>query len=107
METKTKTNMEYLRDYIEGNDEAIEFWDAVCNEIEEKDDKILELQKEVHEKYNEIHQLEDALTEAEQETIEELEVIDCGIGEIRYQQPDNLKLQILMDEFKESTEANF
>ena len=32
------------------------------------------------------------------------ESIDCGIGEIEYIQPDNLKLQMIMEDFKEKME---
>lgn len=101
-----KTNMEYLREFIEGNDEAIEFWDAVSKEMEELEDENNNLKSEVNSLEEKVENLEDELDNAESESYN-LEEIDCGIGLIRYEQPENLKLQCLMDEFKEKTEKAF
>lgn len=78
-----KTNMEYLKEFIKDNEEAIEFWEAVQKEIKQKDVEI-----------------EDSLKEADEEMLDELEVIDCVIGEIRYKNPDNMKLQSIMEDLK-------
>jgi len=101
-----KTNMEYLREFIKDNTEAIEFWDAASKEIEERDDEIEELKDTITNKDEVISNLECELNE---NLIDEdgLEEIDCGIGLIKYLQPDNLKLQCYMDEFKEKTEKIF
>ena len=37
----------------------------------------------------------------------DVEVINCGIGEIYYFKPDNLKLHCRMDEIKEQLEKEF
>lgn len=75
--------MEYLKEFIKDNEEAIEFWEAVQKEIKQKDVEI-----------------EDSLKEADEEMLDELEVIDCVIGEIRYKNPDNMKLQSIMEDLK-------
>lgn len=83
--------MEYLREFLEGKDEAIEFLDAVGSEKSH-------LEKIISEKDEVIQNLNDLLDER---PYYELETIDCGIGVIEYVQPDNIKLQIMMEEFKE------
>lgn len=96
--------MEYLREFLEGKDEAIEFLDAVAQDneesLEELKDEIIDLKNEIINKDEEISKLEEQLEEKEYE----LERIDCGIGFIEYKEPDNLKLQMMMEEFKERVE---
>lgn len=53
-----KTNMDYLKEFIKDNDEAIEFYDAVKNEIYEKDDYIQELRDEVSDLENKLDKIE-------------------------------------------------
>ena len=96
-----KTNMEYLKEFIKDNEEALEFWEAVQDEIKylEKElddatDRIDYLGKENEEQESEIEELQEALDS-------DLEEIDCGIGSIFYREPDNLQLQSLMEDFKE------
>ena len=97
-----KTNMDYLRDCIEGNDEAIEFWDAVKDEIEEKDLLVIDLRDEVNLYEESTYSLRSELSECREEP--DLEEIDLGIGIIEYVQPDNLKLQMIMDDLKDNPE---
>lgn len=94
--------MEYLREFIKDNEEAIEFWNAVQEEIDDYNDEITDLKREIESKDDEIKDLESDL--AENYTLEDMETIDCGIGIIEYRKPDNMKLEILMDEFKEKQE---
>lgn len=95
-----KTNMEYLKEFIKDNEEALEFWEAVQKEIKQKDVEIKSLNTVNDEKQEEIDSLEDSLKEADEEMLDELEVIDCVIGEIRYKNPDNMKLQSIMEDLK-------
>ena len=85
-----KTNMEYLKEFIEGNDEALEFWEAVSKEIKADKDKIQRLSKRV--------------LDSNETTFRGFpKTIDCGIGQIRYT-ANNLKLQSLMEDVKEKLE---
>lgn len=100
-----KTNMDYLRDCIEGNDEAIEFWDAVKDEIEEKDLLIIDLRDEVDTLEGKVDDLEIEVTEYEEQMLGGgLQTLDLGIGIIEFKQPDNLKLQMIMDDLKDNPE---
>jgi predicted nucleic acid-binding Zn-ribbon protein len=94
-----KTNMDYLKELIEGNEEALEFWEAVRDEITDLNDEVSNLEEEVEDKESKITKLENELLNTEFEG----EVIDCGIGTIEYR-TDNLKLQSIMEDFKEQLE---
>ena len=101
-----KTNMEYLKEFIKDNDEALEFWEAVQDEIKDLEkelddatDRIDDLEKENEEQESEIEELQEALDS-------DLEEIDCGIGSIFYREPDNLQLQSLMEDFKEKHQVH-
>ena len=103
-----KTNMEYLKEFIKDNDEALEFWEAVQDEIKDLEkelddatDRIDDLEKENEEQESEIEKLEDAL-----ENDSDLEEINCGIGSIFYREPDNIQLQSLMEDFKEKHQVH-
>lgn len=87
-----KTNMEYLKEFIEGNEEALEFWDAVAKEIKEDKAKIKRLQQRVMENVG--GQTSDGGYHR---------IIDCGIGTIEYK-TRNLKLQSIMEDLKEKLE---
>jgi chromosome segregation ATPase len=102
-----KSNMEYLREFIKDNPEAIEFWDAVSRDIEESNDEIKELKSDIQSKENFIEELEEKNEELSSELAnyeDNFEEIDCGIGTIIYKNPYNLKLQMMMEEFKEHVE---
>ena len=99
-----KTNMDYLRDCIEGNDEAIEFWDAVKDEIEEKDLLIIDFKDEVSTLEEKVDDLDGELSEYEDMPDEDLETLDLGFGVIEFRQPNNLKLQMIMDDLKDNPE---
>jgi chromosome segregation ATPase len=92
----TKTNMDYLKEFIKDNEEALEFLDAIQEELGKANDKISTLKTKIGEKDSEIDMLEEALA-----SDADLEEIDCGIGSIFYREPDNLQLQSLMEDFKE------
>lgn len=82
--------MEYLKELIEGNEEALEFWQAVSKEVKEDKDKIKRLSKRV--------------LDSKETTFGGFpKTIDCGIGHIRYT-ANNLKLQSLMEDVKEKLE---
>jgi hypothetical protein len=87
-----KSNIEYLREFIKDNDEANEFLDAIEKEISS-------IKDESSSKDSIIKGQQGALGECP-----EFETIDCGIGVIEYIQPDNLKLQLLMEDFKDKQE---
>ena len=91
-----KTNIDFLRELIQGNKEALEFLEAIDGELKDKDDEISGLREETDDLRSEVNSLEND----ENNLIE----IDCGIGKIRYEEPDNLKLQTIMEELKEKLE---
>jgi hypothetical protein len=104
----TKTNMEYLKEFIKDNEEALEFWEAVNEER-----KKLELGlKEVRDRVGELEIINDnqddeiVILQAALESDADLEEIDCGIGSIFYREPDNLQLQSLMEDFKEKHQVH-
>lgn len=56
----------------------------------------------------EIEELHNEIDEVDEENFidtDRLIEIDCGIGTIEYLEPDNLRLQLLMQEFKERQES--
>lgn len=56
----------------------------------------------------EIEELQDEVDAVDEENFidsDRLIEIDCGIGVIQYIEPDNLKLKLLMQEFKERQES--
>lgn len=94
-----KTNMEYLKEFIKDNDEALEFWEAVQNGIIEIKDKLFVEQRSNRE-------LKTQMENMKEMGDEELITIDCGIGVIEYLEPDNLQLQSLMEDFKEKHQVH-
>lgn len=91
---KKKTNVEYLRDLIiEGHEERIEFLEAVEKELEDKDERILDLQGE----------LEDSDDEAEPQELEYEHSEDIYLGvmeELKWDCP-NLAVKSMMEVFIE------
>ena len=87
-----KSNMDYLKELIEDNEEALEFLDAVAKEIKEDKGKIKRLQQRVMENVG--GQASDGGYHR---------TIDCGIGTIKYK-TNNLKLQFIMEDLKEKLE---
>ena len=59
-----KSNLDYLRDYVAGNEEAIEFLDAVAAEI-------IDLKDQIKEAEDESNELEDKLDDLEHKFDEE------------------------------------
>lgn len=103
-----KTNTEHLRDLFgkvliydkKLSEEIHEFIDAIDKEVTDLNDKIISLEEEGDSRDSEIIDLEQQIEGLEDEA---LETIDCGIGIIEYR-TDNLRLQMLMQEFKERQE---
>lgn len=96
-----KSNMDYLKEFIEGNEEALEFLEAIENE---HTDEVDDLKTQLEDKDEEISDLKSDLEDAKEEADRSyFEVIDCGIGTIEYS-TDNLKLQSIMEDFKEKLE---
>lgn len=88
--------MDYLYEFIKDNDEAKEFWEAVSEELSDKDSEIEELDGEVKDLKNKTRRLE--------RDIPNLETLYFGFGKIEFVYPDNLKLQGIMDELKNNPE---
>lgn len=93
-----KSNIEYLREAIKNGTDAEEWIEAIEYEL----NKATELKDEVKVLEDEKRSLESEVSSLEEELESRpgLQIIDCGIGIIEYVQPDNLKLQCLMDDFK-------
>lgn len=101
MKNKTKkTNYDYVKEFLKGNDEALEFLEALQTD---NDFKLKKLQDRNVELAGEVAELEIA------EDMASLETIDFGIGILEYKEPDNIKLQSFMEELKDKyeTQANF
>jgi hypothetical protein len=103
-----KTNMEYLKEFIKGNEEALEFWEAVNKEMKKLEIGLKEAREELGEleKINDNQDDEIAMLQEALESDSYLEKIDCGIGVILYREPDNLQLQSLMEDFKEKHQVH-
>lgn len=84
-----KTNLDYLRDCIKGNDEAVEFLDAVVKEIKVKDKRI--------------SSLEDDCDCGEYEEMSYENTIDTGMEPLGWSCP-NLGIISLMEIFEEKLE---
>ncbi len=97
--TKEKTNVDYLRELIKGNEEANEFLDAIVNdqsrlisEIEYASETELDLNDEISTLKGEIRDLEGKNYR---------NYIDAGIGNIGWE-ADALPLQSLMETLDEN-----
>jgi hypothetical protein len=103
-----KTNMEYLKEFIKGNEESLEFWEAVNKEMKKLEIGLKEAREELGEleKMNDNQDDEIAMLKYALESDSDLEKIDCGIGSIFYREPDNLQLQSLMENFKEKHQVH-
>lgn len=103
-----KTNMEYLKEFIKDNEEALEFWEAVNKEMKKLEIGLKEAREELGEleKINDNQDDEIAMLQEALESDSYLEKIDCGIGVILYREPDNLQLQSLMEDFKEKHQVH-
>lgn len=92
-----KTNIEHLRAIIDeklfDKDEALEFLEAIEDELKEADDKCSDLEIELNSANDKVKELEDEEWESEN-------TIECGIGKIEYT-TDNLQLEILMENLEE------
>lgn len=86
-----KSNIEYLKESLSSENEWIK---AIEDELKAKDKIIADYSKEPHEDLDNTFNNVAAIVS-----------IDCGIGVIEYIQPDNLKLQLLMEDFKEKQES--
>lgn len=94
-----KSNIEELRKILnEDNfkkDEAIEFLEAIeidvdglIDELDDANTEITSLESKIDDLKEEVNELEGTDTNSE---------IECGIGTIEYNEPDNLLLQDVMD----------
>lgn len=99
------TNIEALRSILlkmehEPTDEAIEFLDAIEEEFNGGDNE------DISEKNEEIEELQQEISSLKEDWVDpdRLISIDCGIGIIQYIEPDNLKLRLTMQDFKEKKE---
>lgn len=109
---KEKTNIEHLRDIlnkmtIEDTTEAMEFLEAIEEELaDEKGKPDGEKYEEILSERDELKEEVDELKGALEDYVnpDELVEIDCGIGTIRVEYPDNIKLQCIVDDFKNALE---
>jgi chromosome segregation ATPase len=89
-----KSNIEHLKDLISkdsfSKEEALEFLEAVADEIKDLEEEFKEMEKEK----NELEIDMDELKEEMDETL--VNEIDCGIGKITWE-ADNLLLEQLME----------
>lgn len=110
--SKLKSNIDELRKIIaEDNfkiDEATEFLDAIESEMNELKEELSDCESELKSSQEEVSDLETKLEEAENQ--EMTSVIECGIGTIEFNEPDNLVLQDIMENLegaiKKSTPNN-
>lgn len=98
---KEKTNIDYLREFIKGNSEANEFLDAIGKEIRLLEKDVENLKDENNSLYKEVN---GPMMEVEEMRHPDFSTIDCGIGTIEWR-ADNLKLQQVMENFKEKQEG--
>lgn len=94
-----KSNVEYLRDYIAGNDEANEFLNAIESELSQKDEEISSLESDNHFNDLKINDLENEIETLEEEKEYE-DTIDTKMGTkeaIRWQAP-NQACKTMMEE---------
>jgi septal ring factor EnvC (AmiA/AmiB activator) len=93
-----KSNIEELRKIIKeenfNQEEALEFLEAIENgsdkleqDLDEANDELKKAEENVEELETEVESLENG---------ENMEEIDCGIGVINYEEPDNILLQELL-----------
>jgi len=88
--------LDSLKDKIEiyGLDEISDLIDNASS-VKEKDDKISELETLIEEKDKEISELED-----NEDNDDFYSEIDCGVGTVKFEEPDNILLQDLMENFE-------
>ena len=93
--TKEKTNIEHLHDLLtKGQDERLEFLEAIKAEMADKDKKIESLQKQI--------ETLEAEYDGEPDEDEFTDEINTGIGVIDYRiETGNLQLTSLMEVFEE------
>lgn len=89
-----KTNIDYLRELIEDNTEAVEFLDAIEKEFDESKDEIEGLKSDIEDKDIDIDGLNDQLNN---EDIFEPNYTFEGIGKI-YIRCDNLADQNIIEQ---------
>lgn len=106
MKNKTKkTNYDYVKEFLKGNDEALEFLEAMLDENDNiTDDLNDQLESLAIEKYG----LQIKLDLTEGNVICDSQ-IDFGICLLHYATPDSLKIGQFMEELKDKyeTKANF
>jgi hypothetical protein len=89
-----KSNIEYLKDICAGNDEALEFIEAIENDI-------YDLTSEKEDALDEIHKWEEKYDDKKTDYPN---TIDAGIGHIHYD-ADNLQLQLVMEALDEKIKS--
>jgi archaellum component FlaC len=100
-----KTNFDYLREFISGNDEANEFLNAIEGELSEASAEIKENDKLLEEKGDEIEKLEKEVGDLEEQIESPLADEITSIQTIRYE-ADNLQDQQTMETLKEAIEKH-
>lgn len=96
----SKTNYQHLQNCTTLK-EALEFAEAMNNEIEGLTDALKASDIECRDHENRIDELEKEVDDLNEDDNDDLIEINCGYGSIFYKEPDNLKLQIAMETFKE------
>lgn len=91
-----KTNVEYLRELIDkGQEERMEFLEAIENELSEAKDKISELEDQLE------TCKEDSVEEDEELEYENTIDVNMGPKDFLYWQCNNIAIQVLMEVFEE------
>ena len=94
-----KTNVDYLRELIKGNDEANEFLDAIKDELDGANELIKGLEDDIKTLESDKHELKTEIVNLEEEKEYE-DVIDTNMGPkeyIRWEAP-NLAAKSMMEE---------
>lgn len=101
-----KSNIEYLKERLLDDDESMDFLEGV---ISDHETEITDLENENEQLNKEKEELEKNIGDLELQMVEyenNYDEIDCGIGTIKYV-TDNIKLECIMDDFKEKMQYKF
>ena len=97
--TNEKTNIEFLQDIINAEtfnkEEALEFLDSIQDDQKDLQEELDGANDEINDLEEKVKELESQLDELQEGDVDSK--IDCGIGEIEYNEPDNILLQDLME----------
>ena len=100
-----KTNLTYLKEILEGNEEGLEFLEALEKEYDKKNHRLKSHNKELEDQVEELQN--DLVMKADVSMCDICDAqIDFGIGTLHFKQPDNLKIQQIMERMTEEHQVN-